>query len=119
MNNEQLTMNNYFSFCLSFCHADGETPSLLSIRGHLDFDAEFGGFEGVFLRHGVFRAVEAVQDELAEELATDGVPRVDADFLLVVEEIQLVGAIVGGDVDVLPQFDGAFRPEDDGLAVSP
>ena len=68
----------------------------LLVCGHLDFDTEFGGFEGVFLRHGVFRAVEAVQNELAEELAADGVSRVDADFLLVVEEIQLVGAVVGG-----------------------
>ena len=98
---------------------NGGTPSLLSIRGHLDFDAEFGGFEGVFLRHGVFRAVETVQNELTEELATNRVPCVNADFLHVVEEIQLVGAVVGGDIDVLPQFDGAFRAENDGLAVAP
>ena len=73
----------------------------------------------MLLRHGVFRAVEAVQNELAEELATDGVPRVNADFLLIVEKIQLVGTVVGGDVYVLSQFDGAFRAKNDGLAVAP
>ena len=93
--------------------------AVVTICGHLDFDAEFCGFEGVLLRHGVFCAVEAVQNELAEELATNGVTRVNADFLLVVEKIQLVGAVVGGDIDVLSQFDGSFRAEDDRLAVAP
>ena len=111
MHNAQFTIHkylSYFSSILSGC-----------VGGHLDFDTEFARLERVLLCHGCFRAVEAIQNELTEELAANRVPCVNADFLLVIEEIQLVGSIVGCEVDVLAEFDGSLRAEDDGLAVTP
>jgi hypothetical protein len=56
------------------------------------------------LRHRVLGAVEAVEDQLAEEGVAD--PAVDRDVALglLVDEVHVVAFRVAGDVDVLAEF---------------
>lgn len=83
-------------------------------------DAEFGGFEGVGLRHGSFGAVDAVVDEAAEELETDLAGELHALFAGVVDEDEHILHVLGvRDVDVLAQFDGAVGAGDERAAVAP
>ena len=53
-------------------------------------EAELGGAEGVLLGHGVFGAVEAVEDERAEERVADFAVAADVVLALVIDEIKLV-----------------------------
>jgi hypothetical protein len=67
-------------------------------------EAEFGGGERVGLGHGVLGAVEAVSDELAEERVADLPVDRDVALGLVVDEVDVVGFRVAGDVGVLAEL---------------
>ena len=81
--------------------------------------AELGGLERVDLRHRVFRAVQAVEDELAEKAEADLAGNVEVLLALVVDEIDVVAGFLAADVDVFAQLDRALGAEDDGAAVAP
>ena len=82
-------------------------------------EAEFGGEEGVLLRHGGLRAVQAVEEELAKEWETDQTGARNAMLSLGIDEEELIRAVGGGDVGVFAQFDVALRAEDQEAAVAP
>lgn len=85
----------------------------------LGLEAEFGGEEGVLLRHRGLCAVQAVEEELAKEWETDQTGARNAMLALGIDEEELVRAVGGGDVGVFAQFDVAFRAEDHEAAVAP
>ena len=87
--------------------------------GELGAQAEFGGFEGVGLGHGMLGAVEAVEDELAEETEADLAGDVEVALAGVVDEVNVVAGFVAGDVEIFAEFDVALGAEDDGAAVAP
>ena len=65
--------------------------NLLDSPRHLPaHEAELGGLEGVLLRHRVFGAVQAVEDELAEERVADFAVAVDVVLALVIDEVEVV-----------------------------
>ena len=82
-------------------------------------EAEFGGKEGVLLRHRGLRAVQAVEEELAKERETDQTSARNAMLAFGIDEEELVRAVGGGDVGVFAQFDVALRAEDHEAAVAP
>lgn len=84
----------------------------------LGLEAEFGGEEGVLLRHRGLRAVQAVEEELAKEWETDQTGARNAMLALGIDEEELVRAVGGGDVGVFAQFDVALRAEDHEAAVA-
>ena len=88
-------------------------------RGELGAQAELGGFEGVGLGHGILGAVEAVEDELAEETEADLAGNVEVALASVVDEVDVVAGFVAGDVEVFAEFDVALGAEDDGAAIAP
>ena len=55
--------------------------------------AQFRRLEGARLRHRVFRAVQAVQNQIAEERVARHPGRVDVLFALVVDEEHMVAAV--------------------------
>ena len=73
----------------------------------------------MFLGHGVFRAVEAIEDELAEEWESDLAMEFDVLLSVAVDEVEVVAFGLAGDVDVFAQFDVAVRAEDEGAAIAP
>jgi len=87
--------------------------------GGLGLEAELGGFEGVGLGHGVFGAVEAVEDELAEVGETDLAADVEVLFAFLVHDVDVVAGALAADVDVFAQLDGALGAEDHGAAIAP
>jgi len=88
-------------------------------RGGLGAEAELGGFEGVRLSHGFFGAVEAVEDELAEEAEADLAGDVEMMLATVIDEVDVIAGFLAGDVDVFAELDVALGAEDEGAAVAP
>jgi len=70
----------------------------------LGAEAELGGGERVGLGHRVLGAVEAVSDELPEERVADLPVDRDVALGLVVDEVDVVGFRVAGDVGVLAEL---------------
>jgi len=83
-------------------------------------EAEFRSFKCVLLRHGAFGALEAVEDQLAEEGKSDFSRAGDVVLAFAVDEKQLIAAVVGGcDVDVFAKLDKALGAEDNCASVAP
>ena len=59
----------------------------------LGSEAEFGSEEGVLLRHGGLRAVQAVEEKLAKEWKTDQTGARNAVLALDIHEEELVSTI--------------------------
>ena len=92
----------------------------LVVSNALSLYAEFGGFKGVVLSHGVFGVVEAVEDEVPEEPESDLALEFHALFAVVVDEDEDILGLGGvGDVTVLTEFDGAVGADDEGASVAP
>ena len=86
----------------------------------MGLETEFGGFERVFLRHGLLGPVETIQDELAEERVADFSSARDMMLACAIDEIELVAfRICGGWLDVFAELNGAFGAEDKRPAVAP
>ena len=85
----------------------------------LALETQFGRTEGVRLSHGLFRAVEAVENEFAKEGETY-IPRAgNAVLPLGIDEQELVGAVGCPNVCVFAQLDVALRSEDEKATVAP
>ena len=85
----------------------------------MGLEAEFGGEEGVLLRHGGLRAVQTVEEKLAKEWETDQTGARNAMLALGIDEEELIRTVGGGDVGVFAQFDVTLRAEDYEAAVAP
>ena len=72
-------------------------------------EAEFGGEEGVLLCHGGFRAVQAIENQLAEEGKSHLTGAEYVMLAFAIDKEELVRAVGGGDVGVFSQFDTTLR----------
>ena len=61
------------------------------------------------LGHRVFRAVQAVEHELAEIRKADGARDVEVARAFGVDDEDVIAAILARDVDVFAQLDGSLR----------
>ena len=85
----------------------------------LALETQLGGTEGMRLSHGLFRAVDTVENEFAKEGETY-IPRTgNAVLAFGIDEQELVGAIGCPDVCVFAQLDVALRSEDKKSTVAP
>ena len=85
----------------------------------LALETQLGGTEGMRLSHGLFRAVDTVENEFAKEGETY-IPRTgNAVLAFGIDEQELVGAIGCPDVCVFAQLDVALRSEDEKSTVAP
>jgi hypothetical protein len=73
----------------------------------------------VVLRHCVLGAVEAVEDQLAEEGVADLSVHRDMALGVVVDQVHVVALRVAGDVGVLAELQVPFGAEDEGASVAP
>ena len=71
------------------------------------------------LRHRFFGAVEAVENQLAEERKADIPAAGDAVLALAIDKEKLLAAVGCGDVDVFAQLDVALGAEDEQASVAP
>ncbi len=99
------------------CHTVLSSSDLYSLG--LSFQGQFDGEEGMALGHGIFRAVQAVQDELAEERKTNFAMDGEVAFALVVHEIDMIAFAFSRHIEVFSQFDIAIAAQHDGASIAP
>ena len=87
----------------------------LGLRG----EGELDGQEGVRLRHGVLRPVQAVQDELTEVGEADGPVDGQMVFALVIDQVDVVAGRIAGHIEILAELDVAVGAENHRAAVAP
>src|SRR5690606_15934906 len=95
------------------------TRSADAAGGGLGAQAELGGLEGVPLGHGLLGAVEAIEDQLAEELEADLAGHFEVMLAFVVHQIDVVAGLLPADIDILAQLDVALGAENRHAAVAP
>ena len=75
-----------------------------AISQRLRLQRQFGGFEGVGLRHGVFGAVEAVEDQFAEEGESDVAEAADLLLSVFIDEEKTAVGRLAGVMQKMPQI---------------
>src|SRR5947207_2580785 len=95
------------------------TRSGESASGDLSAEAEFSSFECVRLRHGFLSTIQIVENELSEEAIANFA--FDGQVLLTVriDEVNVATRFLATDINVLPQLDIPFRPENERAPVAP
>src|SRR5687768_7878210 len=88
-------------------------------RHCLRFETELGRAKGVCLRHGVFGAMETIEDQFAKKRKADDAMTTDVMFAAVIDQIKVVTFFLPRDVEVFAQFDVAGGPKDEGPAIAP
>src|SRR5215213_7679864 len=81
--------------------------------------AEVGGEERVFLGHRGIGAVQAIEDELAEEWIAGFAVAADVVLALVIHEVKMVAFRFAPEIEILAQLDVARGAEDEGAPVAP
>lgn len=82
-------------------------------------EGEFGGLENVGLGHGFFGAIEAVEDEFAEETEADLAGDGDVVLSLLVDQKYMIAAAVAADIDVFSELNVTLGAHDYHTTVAP
>ena len=100
------------------CNAAGNAR-LLSIRHRLRFHRKLSRLEGMLLGHGVFGAVDAVEDQVAEEGESGVFQTLDFLFFRSVHQKDFAGRRFARHVHIFTDFHGSFGADYKCSTVAP